>query len=226
MNAFDAQTRPLKRMSLHEELAQKVAELIVGGELEPGSKVPEKELCEAFGVSRTPLREALKVLANDRLISLEPNRGAWVTPITPADVEDIYPVMGVLEGLAGELACARLSDEGIAQIRALHTEMEGQYAARDRAGFIKTNQKIHEAILVGARNETLSAQFQSLAIRVRQARYAAPVSDERWALAFAEHEQMIMCLEARDGAGLARVLRTHLDHKAETVLDWLDQKSS
>jgi len=226
LNAFDSQTRPLKRISLHEELAQKVAELIVGGELEPGSKVPEKELCEAFGVSRTPLREALKVLANDRLISLEPNRGAWVTPITQADVEDIYPVMGVLEGLAGELACARLSDEGIAEIRALHAEMEAQYAARDRAGFIKINQKIHEAILVGAGNETLSAQFQSLAIRVRQARYAAPVTDAQWALAFAEHEQMIICLEARDGAGLARVLRTHLDHKAETVLAWLDQKLS
>lgn len=225
MNVFDSQARPLKRISLHEELAQKVAELIVGGELEPGSKVPEKELCEAFGVSRTPLREALKVLANDRLISLEPNRGAWVTPITRADVEDIYPVMGVLEGLAGELACVRLSDTGIASIRALHSEMEVQYAARDRAGFIKINQKIHEAILLGAGNETLSAQFQSLAIRVRQARYAAPVTDAQWALAFAEHEQMIMCLEARDGAGLARVLRTHLDHKAETVLSWLDQKS-
>lgn len=223
MNVFDSQTRPLKRMSLHEELAQKVAELIVGGKLEPGSKVPEKELCEAFGVSRTPLREALKVLANDRLISLEPNRGAWVTPITRADVEDIYPVMGVLEGLAGELACARLSDAGIANIRTLHSEMETRYAARDRDGFITVNQQIHEAILAGAGNETLSAQFQSLAIRVRQARYAAPVTEAQWALAFAEHEQMIVCLEARDGAGLARVLRTHLSHKAETVLAWLDK---
>lgn len=224
MNVFDPQSRPLKRKSLHQELADQLRDLIVSGELEQGKKVPEKDLCEHFGVSRTPLREALKVLANDRLISLEPNRGAWVTPITRADVEEIYPVMGALEGLAGEMACARLSDAGIARIKDLHHQLATAYAAEDRSEFFKVNQMIHEEILIGAGNKTLSAQFQSLAIRVRQARYLAPVSASQWALAFREHEEMIACLEIRNGAGLSRVLRTHLEHKAATVIAWLDQK--
>jgi DNA-binding GntR family transcriptional regulator len=224
MNVFEPQSRPLKRKSLHQELADQLRDLIVSGELEQGKKVPEKDLCSHFGVSRTPLREALKVLANDQLISLKPNRGAWVTPITRANVGEIYPVMGALEGLAGEMACARLSNAGIARIKGLHQKLEKTYGAQDRAGFFEVNQNIHEEIMIGAENQTLSAQFQSLAIRIRQARYLAPVSAEQWALTFSEHEEMIACLEARDGPGLARVLRTHLEHKAATVIAWLDQK--
>ena len=226
MNGFNTQDRLLKRKSLHQELADQLRDLIVGGELEQGQKVPEKNLCAHFGVSRTPLREALKVLANERLVFLEPNRGAWVTQITQADVEEIYPVMGVLEGLAGEMACERISNAGITHIKDIHRQLEKTYAAEDREGFSTVNQWIHEEIMIGARNKTLSTQFQSLAIRVRQSRYLAPVSAAQWALAFSEHEEMIACLEVRDGAGLARVLRTHLDHKAITVIAWLDQKLS
>jgi DNA-binding GntR family transcriptional regulator len=222
MNAFADRASPLRRASLHEELAGKLRGLIETGELEAGRKVPERELCEAYGVSRTPLREALKVLASERLVSLEPNRGAWVTPITRADVEEIYPIMGAFEALAGELACERLSDEGVAGIRALHETMLERYRAGDREGFFAANEGIHEAILAGAGNGTLAAQYRSLAARVRRVRYVARMSDAQWARAVEEHEEMIRRLEARDGTGLARVLRAHLAAKAEIVLDWLD----
>lgn len=226
MSMLERQTNPLRRISLHQELADEIRTLIVEGRLEPGTKVPEKELCERFGVSRTPLREALKVLASDRLVSLEPNRGAWVTQITLDDVREIYPVMGALEGLAGELACARMSDDEAAELRTLHDEMVSAYRSRDSEAFFMLNQRIHETILRAAHNETLTAQYNALAARVRQARYVARMSDEQWARAVEEHEAMIRCIEGRDGARLSRVLRDHLEHKAETVLAWLEDRQA
>ncbi|MEE8500357.1 MAG: GntR family transcriptional regulator, partial [Kiloniellales bacterium] len=114
---------PIVRASLHEELVARLRDLIVEGELTPGARVPERTLCQRFGVSRTPLREALKVLASDGLLELLPNRGATVARLTAADLDEMFPVMGALEALAGELACARISDAELAEIRALHYQM-------------------------------------------------------------------------------------------------------
>ncbi|WP_205742044.1 GntR family transcriptional regulator, partial [Halomonas marinisediminis] len=80
--------KPIARPSLHAELVDRVRELIIEGSLEPGTKIPEKELCQSFGVSRTPMREALKVLANEGLAVLEPNRGAWVSTVTMEELEE------------------------------------------------------------------------------------------------------------------------------------------
>src|ERR1700685_2379658 len=98
------------RRGLHYELAARLLDMIVDGELKPAQKVPEAELCERFGVSRTPMREALKVLAAEGLINLLPNRGAAVAKITQQEIEELFPIMGALEALAGELACAKMDD--------------------------------------------------------------------------------------------------------------------
>jgi DNA-binding GntR family transcriptional regulator len=210
-----------RRGSLHEELAVSLREIIVNGELTPGTKVPEKDLCEAFGVSRTPLREALKVLAAEGLVILEPNRGAWVSPITVEDLEEVFPVMGALEALSGELACERITDAEIAEIRRLHALMVEAHRTRDMPGYFAVNQEIHEAILAAAHNHTLSVQYRSLATRVRRARFVANMTQERWDQATAEHEEMLLCLERRDGPALAEVLKRHLANKLHTVRAWL-----
>ncbi|ETX28990.1 GntR family transcriptional regulator [Roseivivax isoporae] len=221
MNVQTKGVPALRRTSLHQELADKVRELIVSGELPQGTKVPERELCEMFGVSRTPLREALKVLALDRLVVLEPNRGAWVSRITVADLEEVFPVMGALEALSGELACAKITDAELAAIRVLHEEMVGHFEARRLAEYFDLNQRIHEAILAAARNETLTVQYRSLATQVRRARFVANMTDARWQQATDEHAEIMATLEARDGPGLAAILRRHLQNKLETVREWL-----
>lgn len=221
MTALDRAAFGLKRKSLHEELAEKVRELIVNGELPGGTKVPERELCEAFGVSRTPLREALKVLAADHLVVLQPNRGAWVTEITVEDLEEVFPVMGALEALSGELACNKITDEEIQAIGELHNAMVGHYENRRLREYFDVNQKIHEAILAAARNRTLTYQYRALATQVRRARFVANMTDERWQQATDEHEEIIRYLRARDGTAMAEVLRRHLGNKLETVRDWL-----
>jgi DNA-binding GntR family transcriptional regulator len=208
---------PIVRASLHEELVARLRDLIVEGELNPGARVPERALCERFGVSRTPLREALKVLASDGLLELLPNRGATVARLTAADLDEMFPVMGALEALAGELACARISDAELAEIRALHYQMLLHHTRGELPAYFRLNQRIHEAIMDAARNATLSRMYRSLAGRIRRARYVANMSQARWDQAVEEHEAILEALERRDGPALGRILERHLRNKCETV---------
>ncbi len=211
----------ITRPSLHTELLNRLRDLIIQGDLPQGTKVPERELCERYGVSRTPMREALKVLAVEGLVWLEPNRGAWVNKITIEELEEVFPVMGALEALSGELACVHISDAQIAAIRNLHLKMLEHYQARNLSGYFQVNQAIHEAILLAANNSELATMYNSLAARVRRARYLANMTDKRWARAVDEHEQILEALENRKGSQLAKILRKHLKNKFETVRDWL-----
>jgi DNA-binding GntR family transcriptional regulator len=219
LNAVQA----IKRKSLHEELAESLQDLIVSGALAPGSKVPERQLCEQFNVSRTPLREALKVLSADGLVVLQPNRGAWVSTITLAELEEVFPILGALEALAGELACQQVTDAEIAEIAAMHDKMVAYYEAKDLHGYFAVNQSIHEAILLAARNPTLIAQHRSLAVRVRRARYVSNLTPERWRQAIDEHGEMIRCLSTRDGKALGLVLSRHLANKFASVRGILER---
>ncbi|MCY0096802.1 GntR family transcriptional regulator [Hoeflea ulvae] len=211
----------IERKSLHLELVERIRPLIVESQLLPGDKVPERELCERFGVSRTPMREALKVLASEGLVRLEPNRGAWVTVVTVEEVEEVFPVLGVLEALSGELACAYITDAEISHVRRLHDQMMQSYRDRNLADYFKTNQEIHGAILVAARNHTLTNACRALSARMQRARYVANMSEKRWADAVSEHEQIIQSLEARDGKQLSQVLIEHMKNKKASVLAWL-----
>jgi len=211
----------ISRRSLHAEVVDCLRDMIVEGALPPGSKVPELELCERFGVSRTPLREALKVLAADGLILLAPHRGAWVSKLTITELEEVFPVMGALEALSGELACERITDRQLEEIRKAHNEMVGYYQARQRQEYFRLNQQIHQAILEAANNQTLAAQYRSLASRIRRARYLANMSDKRWSQAVDEHKRILRALEDRDGGKLATILKQHLRNKFETVQEWL-----
>lgn len=211
----------ITRKSLHHELVDRLQTLIINSDLKPGAKVPEKDLCDQFGVSRTPLREALKVLASDGLVQLEPNRGAWVTQVTEEEVEEVFPVLGALEALSGELACKHITDAEIEEVRALHAEMIASYERRDLDTYFSINQKIHRAILMAARNGTLAASCQALSLRMQRARYLANMTDGRWLEAVQEHEKILQYLVARDGDNLAATLLSHMDAKRASVVKWL-----
>ncbi|WP_187429179.1 HTH-type transcriptional repressor RspR [Roseobacter fucihabitans] len=214
------------RKSLHHELVDRLQNLIINAELEPGSKVPEKTLCDTFGVSRTPLREALKVLASDGLVRLEPNRGAWVTQVTVSEVEEVFPVLGALEALSGELACKHISDAEIEQVRALHAQMIESYERRDLDAYFTINQKIHRAILLAARNATLTTSCQALSLRMQRARYLANMTEGRWYEAVQEHENILKYLSARDAKALAQTLLEHMDAKRLSVIRWLEAQEA
>jgi len=208
---------PISRSSLHEEVVARLRTAIVEAELAPGSRINERELCERFGVSRTPLREALKVMASEGLVVLLPNRGARVATLTRKDIEDTFAVMACLEALSGELACARIGDEAIAEIRALHYEMLAHHARRDLAAYYRLNERIHEMILAASENPVLIATHASLALRIRRARYTADMPRDWWNQAVQEHEQILDALTRRDGAAVGVLLRNHLERKIELM---------
>lgn len=219
-------TQTIKRPTLHEELVERLRNLIVEDILKPGEKVPEKDLCESFSVSRTPLREALKVLASEGLVTLQANRGARVTQVTREEIENTFAIVARLEQLAGELACQKLDVEGIAQIEERHSAMIAAFKAGDRQAYFQANQDIHNALIEGAGNDILETHHRMLEARVRRARFMVNLSDERWAQAIDEHEEMMGKLRKRDAEGLGRLMKTHMMNKLAAHIKALDAEDT
>jgi DNA-binding GntR family transcriptional regulator len=202
---------------LHEEVVSRVRHMLIEGEIPPGTRVPERHLCQAMGISRTPLREALKVLAAEGYIVLLPNRGARAAKMSRKDVRDLFEVCESLEATAGELACQRITDGRVRAIADLHAEMVGHFRDGDLIQYYRCNRLIHEAIVDAADNAALSALYDSVTTRIRRARFVAPMPPSHWELAVREHEAILNALQRRDGAGLSHILRRHLRHKREEV---------
>ena len=195
----------------------RLRDMIVEGALEPGARVPERELCLRFGISRTPLREALKILASEGLVDLQHHRGAVVSSLTAETLNDLFEVMGALEALAGKTACANASDAAIGEISALHERMLGHHARGELSDYFRLNQRIHEGIVAAAGNPVLSQLYRGLSVRIRRARYMANLSKPRWDQAVGEHQQILEALMARDGARLGRLLEEHLRRKLDVL---------
>jgi DNA-binding GntR family transcriptional regulator len=211
--------------SLHEEILARLRDYIVEENLLDGARIPERQLCDLFKISRTPLREALKVLAAERLIDLLPNRGARIRPLSLHDVSELFDVMGGLEALAGRLACEQIEDQAILEIEKLHREMYGFYLNRDIHEYFRCNQLIHERIVLAARNGTLSSTYASFATRIRRVRYCANLAHhrDRWGEAMREHEGILDALRRRDGSELSDILFRHLRNKKEAAVAYLEQ---
>nr|WP_299241672.1 GntR family transcriptional regulator [uncultured Halomonas sp.] len=205
----------IQYQTLYREVADRIRDLIEHGVLAPGHRIPERELCEQFGVSRTPLREALKVLASEGLIELLPNRGARVRQVTLKMIKDTFDLMAALEGLSGELACQHISDGDIDKICALHEKMLQHYHERELAEYFQVNRQIHESILMASENEVLQEMYNNLSQRVKRVRYSKKMSDSFWQQAVEDHEEMIAALKQRNGQRLGKILRDHLCHKLE-----------
>ena len=213
----------ITRQPLHELAIDRLRDLIVQGDLSAGERLNERLLCERLGISRTPLREAIKLLATEGLVRLLPHRGAQVAPLEARGLADTLEVMGAMEALAGELACHQASAAVIAEIRALHDDMLAKHAARDLAGYFRCNQAIHLKIVEASGNPVLAATYRQLNANVLRARYMANLSQERWDAAVREHEAIIAALEARDAPRLTRLLREHLALKLAAVLNAVEK---
>src|SRR6266446_2007599 len=203
---------------LHHEVLATLRDLIIHNELAPGKRLNERILCERLKVSRTPLREALKVLSHEGLVELLPNRGARVVKLTPEDVRHLFEILGALESLAGRLACLHITEAEICEIKAVHYHMQAQFIRRALPDYFRDNQEIHKRIVAAARNPVLIAMYENLNSRLLRARYLASQTDQgRWAAAMREHELIIDALSRRCAEELAELLQQHLNHKYESV---------
>ena len=193
--------------------------MIIEGQIPAGTRIHEGQLGQQLGVSRTPLREALKVLASEGLVELVPSRGALVRELTAKDVQDMLAVLISLEEMAGPLACQQASDHDIAGVRALHDEMLSFYREGNRLEYFKRNQQIHTQLITLTGNESLSMVHEMVQSRMRRIRYLGDKKESSWKEAVADHEEIIAALEARDGKRLARAMTHHLQQTWERVRD-------
>jgi DNA-binding GntR family transcriptional regulator len=209
--------------SLHDGTLTRLRDHIVEGRIPDGGRIPERQLCEMLGISRTPLREALKVLAAEGLVELLPTRGARVRPLSEHDLGELFDLMGGLEGLAGRLACENITDAEIAEIERLHYEMYGFYLHRDMHGYFHVNQSIHQKIVEAARNAVLLVTYANFAGRIRRIRYSANFARkrERWGEAMREHESILDALRRRAGSELGDILFAHLRNKRTAAVEHL-----
>jgi DNA-binding GntR family transcriptional regulator len=210
---------PIARKVLHEQVAVRLRQRIVEGLIAPGAKLNERALSEHLQVSRTPLREAIKMLAAEGLVLLLPNRGAVVAQLSAQDVVDTFEVIAGLEGQSGELAAQRIDAAELAEVRALHFEMLAAHARRDLPTYYRLNAAIHNQINAAARNPVLTQTYRTINARLQALRFRSNFDEAKWNRAVREHDQMIEALAARDAQGLRALLIGHLEHKRDAVLD-------
>ncbi|MDB5941258.1 MAG: GntR family transcriptional regulator [Ramlibacter sp.] len=208
----------IPRASLHEQVAQRLRQMLVENQIAPGAKLNERELAEVLQVSRTPLREAIKMLAAEGLVELLPNRGAIAVELTEDDVLNTFEVMAGLEALSGELAAQRITDAELAEIRAMHFEMLAAYTRRDLSAYYRLNSAIHRAVNAAAKNPVLTATYNQVNARLQALRFRSNQDEAKWKQAMAEHDRMIEALGKRDAAAMRKVAMEHLDHKRDVVL--------
>jgi DNA-binding GntR family transcriptional regulator len=208
----------VERQRLHDTVVEHLRTFIAEGALAPGMKLNERELCERLGISRTPLREALKVLAAEGLVDISPNRGASVSTMSEAEIREMFELMSGLEAFSGELACERITAAELAEIKALHYEMLACREQNDLSGYYARNRVIHDRINEAARNTALRQVYVSTNRRLQALRFRSNFSTSKWDSAIRDHEEMIRALEARDGKRMAAILRGHLLAKRDAVL--------
>ena len=214
------ETQRVRSANLHATVVGRLRDLIVEGELPAGARLAERLLCERLGISRTPLREAFKVLATEGLIELLPNRGAQVVKMGRAEVVHTFDLMGALEGLSGQLACRHITASELAAIKELHRQMAACHRRRDLPGYYRLNRAIHERINEAARNPVLTRVYRTVNARLHALRFRSNFDRARWNAALAEHAQMLVALEKRDGERMRRILVAHLAKKcAAAVLE-------
>jgi len=205
-----AEPIPLRGTSLHDGVAARLRAMIFERELAPGEWVDEKVLAEAWQISRTPLREALKVLASEGLVELVPHRGCRVIELTDADADDLFPVMALLEGRCAHEAVKSASDDDIAGLRLLHAELERHAAANDIDGYYRANHVFHSRVQQLADNRWLDRTTGDLRRFMRLMRGQQLKLPGRVEASINEHRVLIDAIEQRDAARAERAMHDHL----------------
>jgi DNA-binding GntR family transcriptional regulator len=214
--AIGVKIRPMK---ISEQLREKIEEQIATGELPPGSALDEAMLVERYGVSRTPIREALLLLSAEGLIDIRPRRGAVVKSASPIRLVEMFEVMGEVEAMCGRLAARRMDEpEREALVRA-HAACEEARAAGDSDAYFYGNENFHRAIYSGSHNGFLQEEAMSLHRRLRPYRRLQLRVRGRLDTSFSEHAAVVQAILAGDGDAAAAALRDHVVVQGERFAD-------
>lgn len=215
----------LSQNSLHQEVASTLREEIFAGALSPGSFIDEVALCERLKISRTPLREALKVLTSEGLMRHEPRRGCFVSVVTEQDLDDIFPVIALLEGRCAYEAARNASDADLQVLGALHDKLQSHAKAGRITDYYATNFAIHEAIILLANNRWLSQSIADLRKILKLSRLQSLGAPGRLKQSLSEHMTVFAALQSRDSEGAEAAMRTHLTRQRDALRRVAGQQS-
>ncbi|NYT38631.1 GntR family transcriptional regulator [Allopusillimonas soli] len=202
---------------LYQQVADRLRAMIQSGELQAGAWIDESQLTSELGISRTPLREALKVLVAEGLLRLEPRRGCFVNQLSVRDLDDIFPLMAMLEGRCAFEAARKVTDEDLRRLEPLHQRLQEHAKLGDIDQYYASNAVIHEAVQALADNRWLSDLIDNLRKLLSLSRHRSLVVPGRIADSCAEHMAIFAALKARDPEGAEALTRKHLMRQLDAL---------
>jgi DNA-binding GntR family transcriptional regulator len=211
--------RSLSPRALYEEVAELLRQRIFNRELEPGSWIDERKIAEAYGISRTPLREALKVLAAEGLVTMKVRRGAYVTDVSDRDLADVYHLMSLLESDAAGIVASQATDSQLNELQALHAELEvaANPATTDRKRFFELNERFHLRLLEIADNRWCNQMVTDLRKVMKLNRHNSLLKTGRVSESLQEHRDLMAALTARDATRTRRCMQDHFRNGLEAA---------
>ena len=204
-------------------IADRLRREILTGTIPPGSPIKERDHAERLGISRTPLREAVRILAQEGLVTLRPLRSPLVTDMTRAEALDEVAVLRLLELHGGELACAHATEAEIAAIAALARKVEANHAEGDPLEVFDLDMKMHRGIVAAGHNAALSRSHEEYLARLWRIRYLSARRRSDAAQVLADHRGMVAALRARDAGAMQRHMASHLDNLSRNVARHFDE---
>jgi DNA-binding GntR family transcriptional regulator len=207
----------IEKKTLHEEIANNLKELIMSGELQEGDKIKEDELCSSMGISKTPLREALRVLSVEGLIKLVPNRGSFVSTPTFEEIREMFDVMSVLEGICARAAVKKMSAKDLATLEKLHDKLEKNFKRRAQREYIRINNQFHAFVQELAGNRTLNQIVNGLRQKILLYRYQSLNLPERFEQSIQEHRDLIKAFRKKDSKKVETLMRRHLKKQCDAL---------
>jgi DNA-binding GntR family transcriptional regulator len=214
--ASTATVRPsLSPRALYQDVAERLRQQIFARELEPGSWIDELKLCSDYGISRTPLREALKVLAVEGLVTMKVRRGAYVTEMSKDDVAQVYHLLALLESDAAGHVAVHATDSQRAELARLHDQLEK--LARQRDAFFAANERLHMTLLEMSGNRWALQIVADLRKVMKLNRHHSLFKQGRLADSLQEHRALMAAIEARDGPEATRLMKQHFDSGLEAA---------
>lgn len=219
-------TAILRQKPLHEAAVERLRDMIIEGELAVGERLHDGNLAEILSVSRTPVREAIKLLATEGLVELLPGRGARVADLSIASVSELFEVIAGIERHACELAAVRMSPRELEKLQKMHDRMAEHHRAGERHDYFKLNHELHLAVVANSKNAILQSTHAALIVKARRGRYTALASQARWKEAMTEHELLMQAFADRDAQKAGEIMLQHDRRTGEVVLHLLQNSGT
>lgn len=205
------------KTALYVEVTERLRSMVAGGILKPGSWIDEQKLSEELGVSRTPFREAIRILASEGILRIEPRKGCYVTELTDNDLNDIFPLMAILEGRCAYEAAQKANLKEIKSLESMHENLKKHAAEKNIDDYFMTNRKIHEAIQSLAGNEWLTNMVTDLRRILNLSRHRSLHHKGRIEESCQEHLSIFEALKSRDAVEAERLMKTHILRQREVL---------